>query len=50
MKTFFSQAEKVEKGVHRKPEATTGGVLWKKLFLKILQYSQENTCVTVSFQ
>ena len=23
-------------------EATTGGVLWKKLFLKHLQYSQES--------
>ena len=23
-------------------EAATGGVLWKKLFLKILQYSQES--------
>ena len=23
-------------------EAATGGVLWKKLFLKISQYSQEN--------
>ena len=30
-------------------EAATGGVLWKKLFLKISQYSQENTCVGVSF-
>ena len=27
------------------PEAATGGVLLKKLFLKISQYSQENTCV-----
>ena len=30
-------------------EATTGGVLWKKVFLKNLQNSQENTCVRVSF-
>ena len=30
-------------------EAATGGVLQKKLFLKILQYLQENTCVGVSF-
>ena len=30
-------------------EAATGGVLFKKLFLKISQYSQENTCVGVSF-
>ena len=25
-------------------EAATGGVLWKKFFLKILLNSQENTC------
>ena len=25
-------------------EVATRGVLWKNLFLKILQYSQENTC------
>ena len=31
------------------PEAATGGVLWKRLFLKISQYSQENACVGVSF-
>ena len=31
-------------------EAVTGGVFEKKLFLKILQISQENTCVGVSFQ
>ena len=30
-------------------EAATGGVLYKKLFLKTLQYSQENICVKVSF-
>ena len=29
-------------------EAATGGVLWKKFFLKILQHSQENTCVGLS--
>ena len=28
--------------------AVTGGVLRKKVFLKILQISQENTCVGVS--
>ena len=27
----------------------TGGVLLKKVFLKILQYLQENTCARVSF-
>ena len=32
------------------PEAATGGVLYiKKVFLKILQYSQENTCVGIFF-
>ena len=31
------------------PEATTRGVLWKKVFLEILQNSQESTCVRVSF-
>ena len=30
-------------------EVVTGGVLKKKLFLKISQYSQENNCVGVSF-
>ena len=31
------------------PEAATGGVLQKKVFLKIMQISQKNTCVGVSF-
>ena len=31
------------------PEAATGGVLSKRLFLKISQYSQENADVGVSF-
>ena len=30
-------------------EAATEGVLWKKVFLKISQNSQENTCARVSF-
>ena len=30
-------------------EAATWGVLWKKVFLKISQNSQENTCARVSF-
>ena len=29
-------------------EAAYGGVLWKKVFLKILQNSLENTCARVS--
>ena len=32
------------------PEAATRGVLYKKLFLEILQYSQENICVGVLTQ
>ena len=32
-----------------KTEAATRGVLWKKLFLEILQNSQENTCARDSF-
>ena len=31
------------------PEAATGGVLGKKMFLKISQNSQGNTCARVSF-
>ena len=31
------------------PEAGTRSVLWKKVFLKILQNSQGNTCARVSF-
>ena len=30
------------------PEAASGGVLWKKVFLKISQNSQENTCARVT--
>ena len=30
-------------------ESATGGVLCKNLLLKISEYSQENTCVKVSF-
>ena len=30
-------------------EVATGGVLWKKLFLKISQISQKNACDGVSF-
>ena len=31
------------------PEAATGGVSVKKVFLKVLQYSQKNTCVESLF-
>ena len=34
----------------KKPEAATRGVLQKKLFLKISQYSQENNCIGISFK
>ena len=34
---------------HLTSEAATGGVLLKKLFLKMLQNSQENPCARVSF-
>ena len=32
-----------------KTEATTRGILWKKVFLKISQNSQENACVSLFF-
>ena len=35
--------------VRKYPEAATRGVLWKKVFLEILQNLQENTCARVSF-
>ena len=31
------------------PGATTGGVLWEKVFLEISQNSQENNCARFSF-
>ena len=33
----------------QRSEAVTGGVLEKKVLLRISQYSQANTCVGVSF-
>ena len=30
-------------------EAATGGILYKKVYLKIVQNLQENTCVRLSF-
>ena len=35
--------------VHVNTEAATGGVLIKKILLKISKNSQENTCARVSF-
>ena len=43
IQTFYSAAPKNE-GI----EATTKGVLWKKVFLKILQDPQESACAKVS--
>ena len=34
---------------HLDTEAATEGVLYEKMFLEILQNSQENTCAKVSF-
>ena len=31
-------------------KVATGGIIWKKLFVKILQYSQENTCAEVPIE
>ena len=36
--------------VSEKTKAATGDVLWKKVFPKFLQISQENTCVGASFK
>ena len=30
-------------------EVATGGILWKRLYLQVSQYSQENNCVGDSF-
>ena len=46
---FLVFLSKVEKGKIQCPEAATGGVLCKKMLLKISQNSQENTCDRVSF-
>ena len=35
--------------VYTPSEAATSGVLWKKVFLKIYQNSQDNTCIGTSF-
>ena len=41
--------ERFIENIWQNPKAATGGVLWKKLFLKILQYSKESIWVGVSF-
>ena len=35
--------------IGRDLEAATAGALWKKMFLKVSQNSQENTCARVSY-
>ena len=41
--------ENIDNNHIHQPEATTSGVLWKKVFLEMSQNSQENTCARVSF-
>ena len=36
--------------IYQFPEAATGGVLQKKMLLKIWEISNKNTCVGVSFE
>ena len=53
LRAFFSQSSGVNFAVFKHGfymiEATTGGVLWKKLFFEISQNLQEKTCARVSF-
>ena len=46
---FFNSNTKFYFGTQINIEAATGSVLLKKVFLKISQILQENTCVRVSF-
>ena len=41
--TFFTEHLRTTASAFSFSEAATGGVLWKKMFLKITQSSQENT-------
>ena len=45
----MSSRQKIIMSKQHITEAATEGVLWEKMFLKILQNSQENTCARVSF-
>ena len=47
--TKFSKLKSVSNIDNDYLETNTGGVLSKKLFLKILEYLQENNCVRVLF-
>ena len=48
--TFFTEHLRTTASAFSFSEAATGGVLWKKVFLKILQNSQENTFGLRNFQ
>ena len=48
--TFFTEHLQTSASAFSFSEAVTGGVLWKKLFLKISQNSQENTFGLRNFQ
>ena len=48
--TFFTEHLWTTASAFSFSEATTGGVLWKKVFLKISQNSQENTFGLQNFQ
>ena len=47
--TKFSRLRSISSIKDNYLEAATGGVLLKKLLLKISQYPQEDNCVGVSF-
>ena len=48
--TFFTEHLRTTASACSFSEAAIRGVLWKKVFLKILQNSQENTCGLRNFQ
>ena len=48
--TFFTEHLRTTASAFSFSEAATGGVLWKKVFLKISQNSQENTFGLRNFQ
>ena len=48
--TNFSRLESISSMEDNYLEAAIGGLLYKKLFLKILLYSQENNCVGITFE
>ena len=48
LKKYLYALKNLEVFLSTFPEAAIWSVLWRKLFLKISQYWQENTCVRVS--